>query len=259
MNKHLQVVIIEDEPLVARDIASKLKRIDATIEVVAQIESVEAGLEYFSNSPFIDLILSDIQLQDGVSFEIFHQKKIQVPIIFTTAFDEFAIKAFKLNSIDYLLKPILEDDLKRAIDKFQLLKNGYAMPGISQQLETMLSQLTQHTQQVYKDRFLAHYRKSIVAIPFNQVAYFQKDTLVFLVTTDNRQLITDYHSLDELEELLDPNLCYRANRQHLVTRHALEGFQVHYSGKVILKLSAGLNAEIVVSKDRAAHFKKWFA
>lgn len=255
----MQVVIIEDEPLVARDIASKLNRIDATINVVAQLESVEAGLQFFEHPPHIDFILSDIQLQDGVSFEIFNQKKVQIPIIFTTAFDEFAIKAFKLNSIDYLLKPIVEADLKNAIEKFQLLKKGYAMPGISQQLETMLTQLSTHHTPQYKDRFLAHYRKAIIAISSSQVAYFQKDTIVFLVTSDNRQLITDYNSLDELEDLLNPQEYYRANRQYLVSRHALEGFQVHYSGKVELKLMNELKAEIVVSKDRAAHFKKWFA
>jgi two-component system LytT family response regulator len=254
----MNVVIIEDEALIAKDLMKLLFQIDSKIKVMAVLESVKTAKLYFSSHPSVDLILSDIQLSDGVSFDIFKDSSIDCPIIFTTAYNEYAISAFKLNSIDYLLKPIEEHELKSAIEKF---KKNHIGPGeniFNLQFREMIQQLQEGDKKKFKTRFMGHLGKSIVAVREDQIAYFTKDEIIFLVTKDNKQIVTDYHSLEELEELIDTEKFIRANRQFIVNINAIESLKSHYSGKINISLKVPLKAEITVSREKSGEFKRWF-
>lgn len=161
-------------------------------------------MNWLKQHPEPDLILSDIQLADGVSFDIFQELNLSCPIIFTTAYDEYAIRAFKLNSIDYLLKPIDKQELERAFEKLQRWKNTPQQELFPQQLRDLLTDLGNRSGKKYKHRFTAHFQRSVVAVADTRIAYFVREEVIWLITTDNQRLITDYQSLDEVEELLDP-------------------------------------------------------
>lgn len=252
----MKVVVIEDEKLVAAELLSLLKECLPEAEIVALIDSVESGKEWFENQALPDLIFSDIQLADGLSFEIFDGRDIPAPVIFVTAYDEFALRAFRLNSIDYLLKPIGKSDLNRALDKFRRIRGSANPELIRQQFEHLMHDLRQGKK--YKTRFSAHYGQSIIPISSDKLAGFTKDELIFLLTRSGQKLISDYHTLDELEELLDPEIFYRANRQFIVFIDAVLGFKTHYTGKLLIQLDGHTGEEIVVSREKASAFKKWF-
>jgi two-component system, LytTR family, response regulator len=254
----MNVVIIEDETLIAKDLVKLLYGIDPQIKVLALLESVEAARAYFASKPAVDLIFSDIQLADGVSFDIFKDTSIDCPLIFTTAYDEYAIAAFKLNSIDYLLKPIEEQELKRAIDKFKKMKEVPRAQDLNEQFRDMLQQLKSGDKKKFKTRFTGHLGKSIVAVPEEQVAYFTKDVIIFLVTLDGKQTVTGFHSLEELEELVNPEKFFRANRQFILNILAVKHIKTHFTGKLQVILKEPLKTEIMVSRERAGEFKKWF-
>ncbi len=253
----MKVVIIEDESLVAKDLVKLLSKIEPDFQIVKIIGSVEQAQNYFNSNPMPDLIFSDIQLSDGVSFDLFKDQKINCPIIFTTAYDQYAIAAFKLNSIDYLLKPIDEEDLQHALAKFKKLKNNLNTDLLTQQFQEMMMQLTQKENKKYKNRFTGHLGKSIVAVPEEEVAYFVKNEIIFLVTSDNKQLVTDYQSLDEMESILDPEKFIRANRQYIVSINAIDTIKTHFTGKLSLELKQVSKEEITVSREKASEFKKW--
>jgi two-component system LytT family response regulator len=252
------VVLIEDEPLVAKDLVKLITRVDKEIQIAAVIGSVEAARKYFSTNPMPELIFADIQLADGVSFEIFKEGAISCPIIFTTAYDEYAIAAFKLNSIDYLLKPIDENELINAIAKFRKLTGTTDIQTINERLLEMFRQMGNKGDKKHKSRFTGHYGKSIVAVPAEQIAYFIREEIIFLVTTDQRQIVTDYHSLEEVEELLSPEKFIRANRQYIVNIEAIDNVKAHYTGKLNIALKLPLKAEINISREKSVEFKKWF-
>lgn len=254
----MKVVIIEDELLVARDLANLLQRIDPHIEVVVILESVQEATNYFKKEVEADLIFSDIQLSDGVSFEIFEKRTIKKPVIFTTAYDEFAIRAFKINSIDYLLKPLDEEDVKRAIEKYKTLFQEKESSFANEYLQRLLKDLQPFNEKKYKTRFSGHLGQALVAIHESQVAYFTKDVLIFLFTLDHQQIITDYHSLEELVDLLDPDSFFRANRQYILHINAIDHIKPHYTGKLLVELKKPLKSEVIVSREKAGEFKKWF-
>jgi two-component system, LytTR family, response regulator len=252
----MRILIIEDENLIARKLQRLVEKLEPQAEILAIIGSVEKASQYLQNNPTPDLILSDIQLSDGVSFDIFKQAPVECPIIFTTAYDEYAIRAFKLNSIDYLLKPVDEDDLKNAFAKFKKLSPD--PKAVNEQLAQLLHDLTFGKEaKKYKERFMAYYAQTIVPVPENQVAYFVKDELVYLVTTDKRKLVTDYKSLDELQELTNPARFFRANRQYIIHIDAVEGYKNHYTGKLIAKLKDPNSFELDISREKAPIFKTW--
>lgn len=252
----MNVVIIEDEMLVAKDLIKLLSKVDQELKVVAVLESVEASKNYFAHKDLPDLIFSDIQLADGVSFDIFKDTTIHCPIIFTTAYDEFAVAAFKLNSIDYLLKPVDEDDLKKALVKFKKVQ-GNQGKDLTLQFQQMLEQLKGEKKK-FKTRFTGHLGKAIIAVQEDLVSYFTKDALIFLVTHDNKQIVTDYQSLEELEEMLNPEKFFRANRQYIININAIDNIKTHFTGKLNVTLKEPLKAEVTVSREKAAEFKKWF-
>lgn len=191
----MRILIIEDELLVAKKLESLVQQIEPTAELIGPLTSVQASLDWLSKNPLPDLILSDIQLSDGISFEIFEKSKINCPVIFTTAYDEYAIRAFKLNSIDYLLKPIDLKELQAAIFKYKNLNSSSA---VNLQLNELLSKLKGGPQR-YKERFLSVQRNSLVPIMADEIALFQKQELIYLFTFTNEKLISEHSTLDEIE------------------------------------------------------------
>ena len=258
----MTILLIEDEPLVAKTLARLVQQLKPEAQLEGPLESVQTAKAWFARHrmdglPEPDLILSDIQLSDGVSFDIYREVNPGCPIIFTTAYDEYAIRAFKLNSIDYLLKPIEPDELKTAFEKYHRWQQGGKTADLHDQLRDLLSDLSNPGKK-YKHRFMAHYLRNIVPVNEENVAYFGRDELIYLHTMDSQKLVTDYHSLDELEELADPAVFIRANRQCLVNKSAIVGYQSHYSGKLLVTLKKPLNFELMISKEKAAQFRQWF-
>ncbi len=252
----MQILILEDEPLVARSLIAGVKELEPNAHLIGPIGSVKEAQLWFKENLTPDLILSDIQLSDGVSFELFRIVSTPCPIIFTTAYDEYAVRAFKLNSIDYLLKPIDPEELKHAFKKFYRNRTSATPPS-----EGRLGELLEHLEKAmnsYKRRFLAHHHRTVVAVSEIKVAFFMCDEVIWLITTDGQRLITDHTSLDELDEILDPSAFFRANRKYFVRKDAIEGYRTHHTGKLELAVVDNSEEEISVSKEKAPSFRKWF-
>lgn len=254
----MKILLIEDEPLVAKNLENLVKKLEPNATLLATIGSVKETLEWFKSNTEPDIVLADIQLSDGVSFDIFQEIQPKCPIIFTTAYDEYAIRAFKLNSIDYLLKPIDKDELKVAFVKFRKF-NVTNSGDFQEQLSSLLNNLENHSKMPkFKTRFTAHYQRNIVAVATERIACFYRDEVIWIQTTDNQRLITDYNSLDEIEELLNPEIFIRANRQFIVNKNSIENYRTHFTGKIELKLTVATKDAIVVSKEKAHQFRSWF-
>ena len=252
----MKILIIEDEQLVAVSLINLVKELEPAATVAGPIGSVQEATEWLSKNALPDLILSDIQLSDGISLDIFSDNKPSCPIIFTTAYDEYAIRAFKVNSIDYLLKPIEKVELENAFQKFYLMQSKFSNDTYLQQIKELFGNFQQSKQ--YKERFAVHVGRSVILVPIEDVALFTKEELIFLINRDGQKFITDYRSLDEIEELLNPKFFYRANRQHLVHLSFIESYRGDDTGKITLKMRGIKTTDIIVSKDKAADFRKWF-
>jgi two-component system LytT family response regulator len=253
----MTILLIEDEPLIARQLLKLVRQLEPAATIDGPLASVQGVVDYLAtHRP--DLIVADIQLADGVSFDAFDQVNLNIPVIFTTAYDEYAIRAFKLNSIDYLLKPIDPDELKLALAKYHRWQPTGA--DFADQFRTFLSQLNgQAVPPPYKRRFTAHQLRQIVSVAQEQVAFFIRDELIYLYTTTGQRLVTDYKTLDELDELADPARFFRATRQCLVQIDAVAGYRPHHTGKVqVLLHSPNERVEIMVSKEKSAQFRHWF-
>jgi DNA-binding LytR/AlgR family response regulator len=250
-----RVIIIEDEAVISRNLQKMVLHADPDMQVEAILPTVAASLEWLSTHPLPDLIFSDIQLADGNSFEIFEKNPVDCPIIFITAYDEYAMRAFRLNSLHYLLKPVNREEIQEAIDKFHRWK-GY--PGnYREQMSQLLHDLQHPSQRKFKTRFMAHYLKSIVPVPEDRVSCFHKDQLIYLHTRDGQELVTDYDSLEELEELLDPEKFFRANRQYIIHLDAITQFRTGINGRIIVHLTGAGQPEIEISREKAPHFREW--
>lgn len=255
----MTILVIEDEPLVAKNLVRLIRDLEPQSVVIGPIGSVSEVLTYIRHHIQPDLVVSDIQLSDGVSFDIFRQADLRCPVIFTTAYDEYAIRAFKLNSIDYLLKPVDPDELKGAFAKYHEWRGQGASPDFQEQLRDLLLNFSEHSPaRKFKRRFTGHYLRQIVPVPQEQVACFSRDEVIYLYTTDGHKLITDYNTLDELEDLIDPDVFFRANRQFLINLNAIAGYQSHYSGKLLVTLRKPHEVEITISKEKAPMFREWF-
>ena len=253
----MTILLIEDEPLIARQLLKLVRQLEPEATVDGPLGSVQAVVEYLNQKPRPDLIIADIQLSDGVSFEAFRQVNLNVPVIFTTAYDEYAIQAFKLNSIDYLLKPIDSEELKVALAKYHRWQPTGT--DFADQFRTLLSQLGGQTPApTYKRRFTAHFGRQIVPVSDEQIAYFHRDELIYLFTTDGRKLITDYRTLDELDELVDPSRFFRANRQFLISAGVVVSYQPQFTGKLAVRLLTPFETvEVLISKEKAPAFRQW--
>lgn len=251
----MNVVIIEDEHLTAERIASLLQQIDPGIEIKAVIDSVKRSAEWFQSNEKPDLVFMDIQLADGLSFDIFDLVTIEVPVIFITAFQEYAIKAFKVNSVDYLLKPVSEEDMRAALAKYQRYFNQELdIPPIGGDL---LKNIRDMISKPYKNRFMIRVGDHIRTVNAEEIIYFyslQKGT--YLHTSDNRNYVIDY-TLGALEEVLDPGLFHRINRKYLISHRAISDIYTLSSSKLKVSLMHSDDDDIYISRERVATFKEW--
>ena len=250
----MKVLIIEDELIASEKLKNVLRDIDASIEVVDVIDTVRGGVEFFKMIPQIDLVFSDIQLADGLSFEIFDEVHIDFPIVFTTAYDEYSIKAFEVNSIDYLLKPIQKEGVGKAIEKYRRIQ------GKDLEFEA-LNNLTKIIQQSPKTekRFLVKSGLKLVPKKASDVALFYIDNKVLHLLDRNTQksFLMD-GTLEELSNEMDQNNFFRINRKQLVNKEAVDSIKPFYSQRLSLELNVPCDHEIVVSREKVNDFKKWF-
>lgn len=254
----MNAVLLEDEKLVAREFALKVAELDGDIQIVETLPSVRTALRWFGEHAEPDVVFADIQLSDGLSFQIFEKFQLSCPIIFVTSYNEFAIQAFKVNGIDYLLKPVDRSELGRAIQKARSLnKAKTALPIDLQQLMNAL-QHPSALRPAYKETFLGHARTGWVPVRTADIAYFQYDAINFLVTRTGERYPVDYETLEELEELLDPAQFYRANRQYIVCFDAIGQVKTLENAKLVLRLRPPHQAvQIDVSRQKAPAFKRW--
>lgn len=247
----MRVVIIEDEKLAAERLVTLLKQCDSSIEVLACLESVEESVQYLSSHPYPDLLLLDIHLSDGQCFEIFKQVKYQNPVIFTTAYDQYAMEAFKIFSIDYILKPVTQQSLTAAINKLKSLPVSFGNTDLNR-LSALLNE------QRYKNRFLGKVGQRLFFIPAEQVAYFQADNkIVYLTDHAGNRYVVDY-TMEQLTELLNPRQFFRLNRSFIVCINAIQQVKPYYNSRLKLSLVGNSSAEeMIVSRDRVADFKVW--
>ncbi len=248
----MKVIIIEDEKLSADHLEHLLKKIDVSIEVIARMDSVKKSIEFFKTETKADLLFVDIHLADGLSFDIFSKIDITVPAIFTTAFDEYAIKAFKVNSIDYLLKPIGLDDLKAAIDKYKKLNYSDKKDFLHD-----ITQAYQNISKTYKTRFMVKMGDSISSIKTDDIAHFiSEDGLVLIVTDAGKRYTIDY-TLDNLEKLISPDLFFRINRKVLIHINTIQKVSAYFNSRLKLNTSILSDEDAIISRERVNDFKKW--
>jgi len=245
----MKIVIIEDEFFSAEKLSLLLKRIDPAIRVLAILPSVESSLEWFRNHPEPDLIFADIQLEDKESFELFRQLPIAAPIIYTTAFDKYALQAFKQNSVDYLLKPIDLEELRAALKKYE--HQAY------RQRQMTLQTGTEKPKEGFKERFLVKRGNAMIVVKTSEIAYFKSDQkLTFLVTFDNQKFVVE-PTLDQLAEQIDGARFNRISRSRLVSLDAIRKIHPHFNGRLRLELDPPEAEEVFVSRERVQAFKEW--
>lgn len=252
----MKAVIVEDEVIAAQNLQRLIVQIDSSIEVVAVLESIKQSVKWFSDNPAPDLVFMDIHLSDGFSFSIFEKVKIYAPIIFTTAYDEYALKAFEVNSVDYLLKPIEIQNLERAIGKF----TQYNKPKIGNEdvIANMLS-MFQKEKAVYKLNFLIPHKDKFIPLPVNDIAYIFWGNKNAQITTFNNRTYYEPDSLDKIQQQLDPRKFFRANRQFIISREAVKDITVWFDSKLSVNLIVEIPEKIIVSRLRASEFKDWYS
>jgi two-component system LytT family response regulator len=255
----MKVLIIEDEPLGADTLKNLLVENDSTIEILAIKDSIASSAEWLSANDAPDLIFMDIELADGQCFELFKEVRIQSPVIFTTSYDAYALKSFRFNSIDYLLKPVSAEELKRSLDKVKGLKQQLSSEGNPQpDWEQLIPQLnTPKPLTEYRDRFLVKQGQRLLSISVSQIAYFfTKGKVSFIRSNEGKEYFVDY-TLDQLQPMLSPKAFFRINRQ-IITSHA-SVLQVHtwFNGKLKVELSPAMDEEVLVSREKAKAFRQW--
>lgn len=247
----MKILILEDELTAGRRLQSIVKKLEPSAEILDVLDSVESAVAWFKNHPMPQLIFMDIQLADGLSFEIFNQVTITAPVIFTTAYDEYTLKAFKVNSIDYLLKPIKAEEVGQSLKKFREL-NQSSLAIDYQKLALALEGTTERQQ-----RIVVKYGQNIEAIDLSRAAYFYtEEKVVFMVTLGGKRFALDY-SLEELAQLLDPKRFFRINRQFVVGIDAIDKMYQYSKSRVKLILKPPTSTDTIVSTDRSGKFKKW--
>ncbi len=248
----MKILILEDEKLAAEALTKMLDKI-SDVEVVGLVPSIKKGLEWFKKNDMPDAILSDIRLQDGLSFQLFQELNIKVPVIFVTAYNHYAIKAFEVNSIDYLLKPIDQEQLEQAFEKLAERRSTETTPD---QFESLV-ELMNEAKKNYRSRFLIKAGQKIKAVAIEKVSYFfSMNKLTYLVTFDGQKLPLDL-TLENLEEQVDPDKFYRANRQFMVSFDSISELHPYFKGRLKVDLEPSNEMELVVSADKTREFKAW--
>jgi DNA-binding LytR/AlgR family response regulator len=248
----IRTLIIEDEKPAAQRLQKLLQTIEPEISVLDVIDTVESAVKWFSTNRHPDLIMLDIQLGDGVSFDIFRKVKVESYVIFTTAYDEYAIRAFELNSIDYLLKPVDENRLAGSLEKFRKFRSSSQAENIGKLLEELSSK-----SEKYKKRFVVNIANKIKVVETGDIAYFySKEKNTFLCTTDNRHYPLEF-SVDHVEEIVNPETFFRVNRQYLVSYRAISKIDVLSKSRIKIETVPPAGEEILVSSSRTAEFRLW--
>lgn len=253
----MRTVIIEDEFAAAQALKTLLSEVAPDIEIIRTLQSVEESIEWFSGGDTPDIVFMDIHLADGSSFAIFDRVNIACPIIFTTAYDRYALRAFDVNSIDYLLKPIDKSHLERAVGKIRNINQRGAETQIeSRLLEKLIKQMRDAVSQ-YKSALLISHKDKLIPLPVKKIAYiYTESKIVRAVDFDERETVID-QTLDELFSQLDPSLFYRANRQYIVAKSAVKDVSIWFNGRLSVNLSVKTPERVLVSRANAGNFKAW--
>lgn len=250
----MKIFIVEDEKAAMRNLQLLISEVCPTAEIVGVSDNVSDSIEWFENNKMPELVFMDIHLADGSAFEIFEHIKITCPIIFTTAYDEYALKAFKVNSIDYLLKPISKEDLEKSFEKLKLFKKEDNLI-----VDKIIRQLNR--EENFKTHFLVPEKgNKFVPLAVDSIMYlYIADGTVKAVDRDNRQYILP-QSLDELNEMLNPKMFFRANRQYIISKKAIKDVSIWFNGRLAINIAIPTpNGEsIIISKARSSEFKEWF-
>lgn len=250
----MKVVIVEDEFFAADRLKKLLEESEPGIEIVNVLETVKKAVQWFGKNQNFDLIFMDIQLADGLSLEIFEQVEINKPVIFTTAYDEYALKAFQMNGIDYLLKPITHDSLNHSLEKLRMLRKEKTSPQLS--LDKIKTIFQQNGQQ-YKTRFLVKTGQVMQPVNIDNIAYFiTKNQLTYLVTKRGNKQMIDF-TLDELETSLNPTKFFRVNRQIIISIDSIEKIHPYFSNRLLLEIKPEFTEDVIVSKRKVHDFKQW--
>ena len=251
----MKAIIVEDEVVAAKNLQRLIAQVNKDIEIIAVLKSIEESVEWFSENTCPDLVFMDIHLSDGASFSIFEKVKIQAPIIFTTAYDEYALKAFEVNSIDYLLKPINIKELERAIDKFSHLNK--TQNSNEDVIAKMLSAFQQE-RTTYKSNFLIPHKDKFIPLSVNDIAYIFSENKVAKIVTFGNQIYYENDSLEKIQQQLDPSKFFRANRQFIISHKAIKDISTWFDSKLSVNLTVEIPEKIIVNRTRASEFKEWY-
>lgn len=248
-----RALIIEDEAKAARELAIILQQIDSDIQILATLDSVEQTVAWLSTNEQPELIFSDIQLADGLCFDIYNRVQINSPVIFCTAFDEYLMDAFDTHAVSYVLKPITRAKVEKALDKFHSMKSVFERQQEGRKLTGLLRQVAQP----YKTALLVYQKEKIIPIQVKDIAFFYLDKTIVNITTLNGQRYLLSGKLDEIEKMVDPVMFCRANRQFLINRTAIANAERFFARKLVIKLSVNTPEIIIVSKAKASEFLHW--
>jgi two-component system response regulator LytT len=255
----MNVLLIEDDVITSDTIEQLLKIIDPSINVMGCVRSVKSAMAWFEKNESPELIFTDIELEDGQSFEVFKAINPSCMIVFITSFDTYALKAFKLNSIDYILKPVTKASLEGAVQKFKnlsnILKGEPRYPNMLELIRDIQQERRKHNK--YKPRFLVKRGQKLVSIPTEEIAYFySEEGINYLKTKSDQKFILDY-TLDELEEMLHPDLFFRANRSIYVSVASVDHMTPYQGNRLQLGLNPPMEIEAIVSREKVTDFKLW--
>ncbi len=248
----MNVIIIEDERLAAEYLSGLIHRYDPQIQVVFEADTVKKTVQWFEAGGKPDLAFFDIQLADGLSFEIFDKAFVSCPVIFTTAYNEYALRAFKVNSIDYLLKPIDFVDLKKAIDSFKARWPKESTGDVTVRLDA-LDRILHQFVRTYKTRFVVKVGDHIRPVTVEEILYFYSlDKATFFVTADNR-----HYPLDYLGEIIDPDRFCRINRKYMISLSSILDIVAYSNSRLKIRLKHSIDEDVIVSRERVSEFRQW--
>ncbi len=251
----MRVLVIEDENSVAQNLCDILQEIDESIEILTILESVQEAVTWLNDNPKPDLGFFDIRLADGDSFEIFEQAEVNFPIIFTSAYDEYALKAFKVNSVDYLVKPIDRDALQSALDKYKAIYTNKDQN--YDNLIKVIADLRQSEKKQYKKSLLVYVRNQILPVSLETVAYFHlENELVYCITHNNKRYNID-QTLEKIGSQIDPKKFFRANRQFIIARKSISTAAHYFQRKLKINITPAPKEDVVISKTKVTQFKNW--
>lgn len=251
----MKAVIIEDEDLIARDLQEKISEVAPDVEVIDRIPSLKVARRWLMQNAEPDIFFMDIQLSDGVSFALFEEFKLSCPTVFTTAYDEYAIRAFRVNGVDYLLKPVETDQLHAAIEKCRTIQQSKQV--YPQVVMDFLQNRITGAASPYKQKFIVQVRNQWMPVSTSEIMAFEKDNLFYIHTRSGEKHILNFESMEDIEELIDPNQYYRANRQWIIHVDCIKTVKQLDNLKLTVNLHYPATRQIDISREKAPLFKKW--